>query len=50
VARLGHEAEGAAQLLFERHAHAPLTRMPKTEWIIAWRPPISSENDSTTTP
>ena len=24
--------------------------MPKTAWIIAWRPPISSENDSTTIP
>ena len=29
---------------------APLIFMPKTEWIIACRPPISSENDSTTTP
>ena len=35
---------------FRTMPQAPLTRMPKTEWIIAWRPPISSENDSTTIP
>ena len=40
----------ASHLLRSAMPQAPLTRMPNTEWIMAWRPPISSENDSTTMP